>query len=130
MSTRKSEAGKFYKQASDFAPEAKLTRVKLYKLMSKDTGYSEADIRKVILSFHRILCDEFSSGKEVFFNTPFYTLYIQKKKGRAIKGFTGEEIIIPDMNRVFFRPGSALNIAVGWVNAKTRVFGKIKKGQK
>lgn len=123
-------AGKFRKAVRDFANEERLTRMKLYKEISKRTGYKETDIAKVIKTFHHVLCDEFSSGKTIFTNTPFYTLYIQKVKGRKFKGFNGEDLIKPDMDKIFFRTGSAFNNAVGWVNAVTKDVYRKKKERK
>ncbi len=132
MANTPNNGGKFRRKPCDFAEEEKLTRLKVYKEISKRTGYKETDIAKVIKTFHHVICDEFSSGKTIFTNIPFYTIYIQRVKGKTIKGFNGETIIVPDMDKVFFRAGSALNNAIGYVNRQSRAALKnaIKKGRK
>lgn len=114
------DRGKFSVLEKDVPEHEKLSHDQLCNLISEETGFAKSDIKKVIHGYHKVLCEQFGSGKRFYNYHGYFKIRLQKRKEWISKNFGREPVVVPERDTFVVTIGTIYNLAINHINHKAR----------
>ncbi len=120
MADHRSDQGKLGVLEKDIPEHQKLTHDTLCGLISEATNFTKADIKKVLAAYHKTLCQEFGNGKRYYDHHGYIKIRLQRQPEYTSSNWGRGPIIVPERDKFVVRVGSTYNIAIDYMNHKTK----------